>query len=52
MGGKHGGRNFFHASLDFGNWTIRMLIDHGDVLRSIGIYDAVWAFKDSLELAN
>lgn len=49
---KHGGRGFFHASSDFTSWTIHMLMDHGDVQRSVGIYDVVWAFKDRLELPN
>lgn len=49
---KHRGHNFFHASLDFTSWTIRTLMNHKDILRSAAIYDAVWAFKDRLELAN
>lgn len=49
---KHGGHNFFHASLDFTSWTIRTLINHKDILTSATIYDAIWAFKDRLELAN
>lgn len=48
--GKHGCHSFFHASTDFALWTLHMLMEHEDVLRSVGIYDDVWAFKDSFEL--
>lgn len=50
--GKHGGRGFFHALADFARWTLRRLMEHEDVLRFIGIYDATWDFKDRFELAN
>lgn len=49
---KHGGCGFFHASTDFARWTLCMLMEQENVLRSAGIYDAVWAYKDRFELAN
>lgn len=33
------------------HWTIHILMGHEDTLRSVGIYDAIWAFKDRFELA-
>lgn len=50
--GKHGGCGFFHASTNFARWTLHMLMEHGDVLKSARIYDTVWTFKDHSELAN
>lgn len=33
-------------------WIIRIMMVHEDTLKSAGIYNTIWAFKDNLELAN
>lgn len=51
--GKHESQGFFHAPKDyFVKWTLKILAQHKHTLRTVSIYDAIWAFKDRLDLTD